>query len=95
MSPNIVVRRSGGVVEVCLNRPERKNALLPQMWIEWSDIVEGIERNDADRVLVLSGAGGAFCSGADIAARWAADAAPAAEVGTVEMREFPGGSRSA
>ncbi|WP_297595032.1 enoyl-CoA hydratase-related protein [Mycobacterium sp.] len=69
MSSNIIVRRSGGVVHVVLNRPARKNAMLPEMWAELTDIVIGVDGRASDRVLVLTGEGGAFCTGADIAAR--------------------------
>ncbi|MGV0794536.1 enoyl-CoA hydratase/isomerase family protein [Mycolicibacterium sp. XJ1819] len=78
MTANIVVRRSGSVVHVALNRPARKNAMLPEMWAQLADIVEDVEANDVDRVLVLTGEGGSFCSGADISARsnTPTDAAP-------------------
>ncbi|WP_165614071.1 enoyl-CoA hydratase/isomerase family protein [Mycolicibacterium holsaticum] len=69
MSADIVVRRSDGIVQVALNRPARKNAMLPEMWAELTDIIVDVERNVGDRVLVLTGEGGSFCSGADIAAR--------------------------
>jgi enoyl-CoA hydratase/carnithine racemase len=49
-----------------MNRPERKNAANAVMLLELPAIFEEIEANAADRVLVLTGAGGAFCSGADL-----------------------------
>lgn len=51
---------------ITLNRPERLNACPPQMADEISDALLHLE--DA-RVLVITGAGRAFCSGADLAAR--------------------------
>lgn len=62
----IIVDRDNGVVTVTLNRPERKNAGNGRMWQELLAIFGEISRNREDRVLVLTGAGGAFCSGADI-----------------------------
>lgn len=62
----IVVERLEGVVTVTLNRPEKKNAANNQMWDELLATFGEIAVNDADRVLVLTGAGGAFCSGADL-----------------------------
>jgi len=62
----ILVDRSGGVVTVTLNRPERKNAANGLMWRELHDTFRDVARRRDDRVLVLTGAGGAFCSGADI-----------------------------
>jgi len=62
----LVVERSGGVVTVTMNRPEKKNAANGVMLGELRTIFEEVERAAGDRVLVLTGAGGAFCSGADL-----------------------------
>ncbi|MHB8682580.1 MAG: enoyl-CoA hydratase/isomerase family protein [Acidimicrobiales bacterium] len=62
----ILVDRADRVVTVTLNRPERKNAGNGRMWQELREtFVEVANRRD-DRVVVVTGAGGAFCSGADI-----------------------------
>ena len=63
----IIVERADGVVTVTLNRPERKNAGNGLMWHELLDTVADVAGRRQDRVVVLTGAGGAFCSGADIA----------------------------
>jgi enoyl-CoA hydratase/carnithine racemase len=63
----ILVGREGGVVTVTLNRPERKNAGNGRMWQELLEVLRAVANHPGDRVLVLTGAGGAFCSGADIA----------------------------
>jgi enoyl-CoA hydratase/carnithine racemase len=62
----ILVERRDGVVTVTLNRPQRKNAGNGLMWQELHDAFTEVGRRRQDRVLVLTGAGGAFCSGADI-----------------------------
>jgi len=62
----IIVDRDAGVVTVTLNRPERKNAANGTMWQELYATFEEVTRRREDRVLVITGAGGAFCSGADI-----------------------------
>jgi enoyl-CoA hydratase/carnithine racemase len=62
----LLVDRDEGVVTVTMNRPERKNAANGVMLTELRDTFEAVERNAEDRVLVLTGAGGAFCSGADL-----------------------------
>ncbi|HUQ38914.1 MAG TPA: enoyl-CoA hydratase [Acidimicrobiales bacterium] len=62
----IGVERSDGVVTVTLNRPGKKNAVHTGMWSELTRIFNEVKGNDADRVLVITGAGGAFCSGADL-----------------------------
>ena len=57
----IVVERAGGVVTITLNRPERKNAINLTMWDELLATFQEIAEGTADRVLVITGAGGAFC----------------------------------
>jgi enoyl-CoA hydratase/carnithine racemase len=49
-----------------LDRPERRNAMTLAMWSALPDICAEIERRQDARVLVVEGAGGHFCSGADI-----------------------------
>lgn len=62
----LIVERSGGVVRVTMNRPERKNAASGRMFEELRDVFTEVERNDADRCMVLTGAGEDFCTGADL-----------------------------
>jgi enoyl-CoA hydratase/carnithine racemase len=62
----LVERSEAGVVTVTMNRPARKNAITLQMWDELLTEFRAVGRSDTDRVLVLTGAGGAFCSGADL-----------------------------
>src|SRR3954465_1723647 len=49
-----------------LNRPDPKNAINSQLWIELADALRAAARDRDLRALVMTGAGGAFCSGADI-----------------------------
>ena len=62
----LIVERSGGVVTVTMNRPERKNAANGTMWRELQAVLDDVAADHAVRALVLTGAGGAFCSGADL-----------------------------
>jgi 2-(1,2-epoxy-1,2-dihydrophenyl)acetyl-CoA isomerase len=62
----LIVERKDGVVTVTMNRPERKNAANGKMLLELRHVFEEIEDSPDDRVMVLTGAGGAFCSGADL-----------------------------
>lgn len=55
-----------GVRTLTLNRPDRKNALDAQLWVELADALRATKRDRDVRALVITGAGGAFCSGADI-----------------------------
>jgi 2-(1,2-epoxy-1,2-dihydrophenyl)acetyl-CoA isomerase len=62
----ILFERSGAVATITMNRPERLNALNVEMGIELIDAVEQSERDDAVRVVVLTGAGRGFCAGDDM-----------------------------
>lgn len=64
----ILVTRADGVVTITLNRPSRKNAITGEMWARLRGLFEEIAASSDDRVLVITGAGGAFCSGADLSA---------------------------
>jgi len=61
------VERDGGIVTVTLNKPEKKNAVDPEQWTELARIWDEIGRNPRrDRAVIVTGAGGDFCSGADL-----------------------------
>ena len=60
------VDRSGGVLTITLNRPEKKNAINGAMWTELLATLRDAAVDREVRVVVLTGAGGAFCSGADL-----------------------------
>jgi enoyl-CoA hydratase/carnithine racemase len=66
MMETLQVDRKDGVVTVTMNRPERKNAANDAMWEELLVVFREIAGNSDDRVMVLTGAGGEFCSGADL-----------------------------
>lgn len=65
--PDLLVDRSDGVVTVTLNRPARKNGVTWPLIEELNRELEEIARRPEDRVVVLTGAGGSFCSGMDLA----------------------------
>lgn len=64
----LVDRSDDGVVTITLNRPAKKNAINQLMWDELGQTLREIRDSTTDRVVVLTGAGGAFCSGADLTA---------------------------
>jgi len=55
-----------GVRTLSLNRPHRKNAINPELWIALRDALNAAGRDRGVRALVITGSGGSFCSGADI-----------------------------
>jgi enoyl-CoA hydratase/carnithine racemase len=62
----IVERQDNGIVTLTLNRPKVKNAVAGHMWDELRGIFQEVSQSATDRVLVITGAGGDFCTGADL-----------------------------
>jgi enoyl-CoA hydratase/carnithine racemase len=58
--------REGAVLTLTLNRPERLNAFSAEMFRDVGDAVDAAARDAGIRVVVFTGAGRAFCSGADL-----------------------------
>jgi enoyl-CoA hydratase/carnithine racemase len=56
----------GGVAIVTLNRPEKRNAVTLQMWRNLSRLFNELNERSDVRAIILTGAGGNFCAGADI-----------------------------
>ena len=63
--PNITIEQDGDIVTVTIDRPRRKNACTPGMWAGLRHGFREIAESSA-RVVVVSGAGGDFCAGADV-----------------------------
>lgn len=55
-----------GITWLWMNRPDKLNAMTPQMHAEMRIALDAIEEDDETRVVVLTGAGRAFCAGQDI-----------------------------
>lgn len=63
----VTVACEGAVTIVTLNEPETRNALTPRLRDALFDAVSAAMADDACRVLILTGAGPAFCAGGDLA----------------------------
>lgn len=72
----LLLERSGAVVTVTLNRPAVRNALDQATFDALRAALDDVARNPADRVVVITGAGGTFCSGGDLTPAPADTAAP-------------------
>ncbi|KPP85653.1 MAG: Enoyl-CoA hydratase/carnithine racemase [Rhodobacteraceae bacterium HLUCCO07] len=66
MSENIIITREGRVVTLSIARLEKKNALTQDMYGAMADALEAYAGNDADRALVITGAGDMFTAGNDL-----------------------------
>lgn len=62
----LLVEHRDQVTTITLNRPESKNAMNPQMHFDMCDALAEVERDEECRVVVLTGAGDAFCAGMDV-----------------------------
>ncbi|MCP4006113.1 MAG: enoyl-CoA hydratase [bacterium] len=76
MDEILVDREENGVVTLTLNRPQVKNAVAGEMWEELQHVFEEVTRTESDRVLVITGAGGAFCAGAELSNKMGAGTHP-------------------
>lgn len=62
----LIVEKTGGICKITLNRPQALNALSRQLVAELLAALDDAQKDDSVRVVVLRGAGKAFCSGADL-----------------------------
>src|ERR1700726_1971486 len=67
MTTKMIAEKGGAIGRLIFNNPARHNAVSLEMWEAVTHIIDNFERDDAIRVIVVSGPGGrAFVSGADI-----------------------------
>jgi enoyl-CoA hydratase len=59
-------RPRDGIAVVTLNRPERMNAMAFDVMIPFRETIEALGRDNDVRVVIITGAGKGFCSGADL-----------------------------
>ena len=62
----VLVEKTDGVALVTLNRPDKKNAMNPQLHEDMTAALEDLRYDDEARVLVITGAGDSFCAGMDL-----------------------------
>ena len=62
----IHAERSGSILRVELNRPEKKNAMTSNMYVTLAEIFDGAAKDDQVRVVLWHGAGDTFCAGNDV-----------------------------
>ena len=65
----LFTKDADGIATLTLNRPEKYNAFTKDMIILWGRLLAECEDDPAVKVIVLTGAGKAFCSGGDISAQ--------------------------
>src|SRR6476620_907447 len=63
---DIITERSGNILRIQLNRPEKKNAMTVAMYITLADLLNDAAKDDQIRVVLWHGAGDSFSAGNDI-----------------------------
>ena len=63
----ILTERSGSILRVQLNRPQKKNAMTSKMYVTLAEILDGAASDDQIHVVLWHGAGDSFCAGNDLA----------------------------
>jgi enoyl-CoA hydratase/carnithine racemase len=94
---DILVALQGGIATVTLNRPQKRNALSLAMWREIAAIFSDLRKQPGLRTVILTGAGGNFCAGADISefsevrsdTRSGLVYEEATEAAAIAIRDFP------
>ncbi|MDQ3666223.1 MAG: enoyl-CoA hydratase [Acidobacteriota bacterium] len=67
MYEHILVTEDSGIATITLNRPEKLNALIGHMRRDLAEALEAAGSDRAIRVVIVTGAGRAFCAGGDVA----------------------------
>ena len=62
----IILQKEEGIATITLNRPDKLNSLTPKMLDELQAVTEELAQDDNVKVVVITGAGRAFCAGADL-----------------------------
>jgi 2-(1,2-epoxy-1,2-dihydrophenyl)acetyl-CoA isomerase len=99
-SEGLRLERDGAIATLVFDRPEARNAFTPEMSLAFGARLRELRDDESLRVLVLTGAGDAFSSGADVKAMGSPDRlgrppevgyerVKAAGLRTLELAEFP------
>jgi enoyl-CoA hydratase len=67
-------REESGILQICLNRPDQLNALSMELLQQLLQLLREVKQDNSVKAILLTGAGKAFCAGADIHALAALDA---------------------
>ena len=86
--PPVLFSSTGGVARITLNRPDRLNAFTAELHAELRRALDRVEGDPECRVLVLAGAGRAFCAGQDLHERVRPADAPPVDLGETLGRDL-------
>lgn len=81
MATNLIdLKIQSGIATICLNRPEKRNAMSDDMRTQFIDALEHVAADKAIRALVLTGNGKGFCAGGDVSGMERRMSAPTGEI---------------
>ena len=86
MSDHLIETFEDGVCTLSMNRPEARNAMSGSMMAALNEAIPRVAADPAVRCVVLTGAGGAFCSGGDVNGFASATAGGGAAITSLEER---------
>ena len=66
MTQDLLESNEGGIATLTMNRPEARNALTREMMLALAEALQRLAADPGVRLVVLTGAGNAFCSGGDV-----------------------------
>src|SRR5579871_1610999 len=66
MYSTLLLECKDNIATITLNRPDKRNAINPAMIADIQSALDAIEKNHATRVVIITGAGKAFCAGMDL-----------------------------
>lgn len=82
----VLVTKTGGITRLTLNRPERLNTLNRPLYEAMMAALEAAEKDETCRVLIVTGAGRAFCAGQDLGPEVFNPSGPQPDLGPVLER---------
>jgi enoyl-CoA hydratase len=84
-APHALIERQGHILVVTMNRPEARNALSGPMMALMREAWDQVDGDPGIRACVLTGAGGAFCAGADLKAMTRSHPGDAFKAGELDL----------
>jgi len=63
---DILTERTGSILRIQLNRPEKKNAMTSDMYVTLAELLNAAAKDEQIRVVLWHGAGDSFCAGNDV-----------------------------